>query len=198
MRPLVLLALLAALLMGGCSGARVGESWVDPGMSRATVEKVLVVTVARQGTVRKLFEKSFVDGFMEEGVEAIPSHLVIQKEGKPDYDSVLAAVSEVKAGTVLITRLANVVEKTNRSMATGNQYMVLERAPLEPIFFDPNPAFASKTTVKLKLESRLYDVASKKLIWSATSNLKDPVMTRKYIDSVTSGFLGSLRSNDIL
>lgn len=195
---ILLLTGLIALVLPGCSGVKMGESWVDASVPVSKLENVLVVTVARQGTVRKLFEKSFSEGLMEEGVKAVASHTVIEREGRPDYDSVMAAVEASGVKSVLITRLANVVEKTNRYMATGHQYTVLERASMEPIFIDPNPVFASKTTIKLKLESKLYDVASRKLVWTASSNLKDPIMTRKYIDSVTSGFLNKLEDLDFL
>lgn len=191
------LVLLAALLTASCASNRLVASWVDP-VAEFQAEDILVVGVAHRETVRKLFENSFVEDFEKEKIQAVSSYTVASSKDTPSYDTILEAVAETGTKTVLVTRLVSAVEKTNTQMAVGREYMVFEQAEMQPVFMNPNPTYSTNTKVKLNLEARLYDVASKKMMWSATSKVTDPVMTKKYIDKVTDLFMADMKKNNLL
>ncbi len=191
------LVLFTVLLTASCSSKTIVASWVDP-VGEFKAENILVVGIAHRETVRKLFENSFVEDFEKEKIQAVSSYTVARTKDAPDYDAILQAVEETGTKTVLVTRLAGIKEKTNTQMALGREYMVFEQAEMASIFMNPNPTYSTNTKVKLNLEARLYDVASRKLVWSATSKVSDPVMTKKYIDKVTDLFIEDMKKNNLL
>lgn len=190
-------ALIAALLVASCSSKSIVASWTDPAADIRAGD-TLVVGVAQRETMRKLFENSFVEDLRKENIEAVASYTVTGTGEAPDYDAIINAVSKVESTTVLVTRLAGVKEKTNTQMAVGREYMIFEQAEMAPIFMNPNPTYATNTRVKLHLEARLYDVGTRKMIWSATAKVTEPVMTKKYIDKVTDLFMADLKKNNML
>ena len=191
------LFVLIALGLASCSAKSIVSSWTDPAAG-VQAGDTLMVGVAHRDTVRRLFEDSLVEGFSKENVKAVASYTVAGTEETPDYDAILTAVARTGSKTVLVARLANVSEQTTVQRALGREYMVFEQAEMAPIFMNPTPAYATNSTVKVQLEARLYDVVTKKMIWTATSKVTDPVMTKKYIDKVTGLFLADLKKNGLL
>ena len=186
-----------ALCLASCSAKSIVSSWADPDAG-VQAGDTLMVGVAHRETVRKLFEDSLVEGYAKENLKAVASYTVIGAGETPDYDAILTAVARTGSKTVLVARLANFSEQTTVQMALGREYMVFEQAEMAPIFMNPTPTYATNSTVKLQLEARLYDVETKKMIWTATSRVSDPVMTKKYIDKVTGLFLADMKKNGLL
>lgn len=185
------------LLLAGCASNRLVSSWSDP-EAGAVQGDVLVVAVTHQDTVRKLFEESYVTLLASEGYTAVPAYTVTQG-GKPvDYKDVISAVQKTGAKTLLVTRLSDVAVKTVEQMATGRKYDTLDVLEADPIFFNPVPKQSSKTTTRMKLVSRLYDVQSKKLLWSAETESKDPVMTRDYINRLTTMIVADMKKKQLI
>lgn len=184
-------------LLAGCASSRLVSSWSDP--TATTLQgDVLVVAVTHQDTVRRLFEESYVTLFQNEGFTAVPAYTVTQG-GKPvGYNDIVSAVKNTGAETLLVTRLSDVSVKTVEQLATGRKYDTLDSLEADPIFFNPVFKQSSSTTTRMKLVSRLYDVQSRKLLWSAVTESKDPVMTGDYINRLTRMIVADIKKKQLM
>lgn len=185
------------LLLAGCASNRLVSTWSDPAAGVLQGD-VLVIAVTHQDTLRRLFEESYVNLLEGEGLDAVPGYTVTEG-GKPvGYDNVVSAVKKTGVGTLLVTRLSDVSAKTVEQMATGRKYDTLDTLEADPVFFNPVPKQATKTTTRMKLVSKLYDVQSRKLLWSAITESKDPVMTSAYIDKLTSMIVADMKKKQLM
>lgn len=188
----------ATVFLGGCSANRVLTSHADPQMAGKIKGKVLVVTVSHRETPRKLIEESCVRQLSGLGIPAIPSFEVTVGDNPVTYDQAVAAIKKSGAATVLVMQLDSVSSKTIEQLATGSKYDTLDKLEVDPIFFVPQPKVTSRTTTRAKIVSRLYDVQSRKLVWSAVTESKEPVMTRSFADSLVKVILSDLQSKQLL
>ena len=189
------------LLVSACGQKnRLVSSWVDPAVKVAKVEDALVIGVARDATIRRLYEDSLSRGLYAEGVRTIQGHRVTAVQETITYETVVQAAQETKAKTVLISHLADATRKISSGDALGRQYGDLKDLPMTvDMVASTAPRVAStssKTT--LWLESRLYDVATRDLLWSAQVEVVDPVMTNKAIDKATILFVQDLKAKGLL
>ncbi|WP_163337486.1 hypothetical protein [Desulfopila sp. IMCC35008] len=194
---LFLCFLFCLLLLAGCASNRLVSSWSDP--AAGTVQgDVLVVAVTHQDTVRRLFEDSYVTLLQGEGLTAVPGYTVTEG-GKPvSYDDVIAAIGLTGSKALLVTRLSDVSVKTFEQLATGRKYDTLDVLEADPIFFNPVLKQSTTNTTRMKLVSWLYDVQSGKLLWSAVTESKDPVMTRDYINKLVRMIVADMKKKQLM
>ncbi len=189
---------LTFMLLSSCAKNKIVSSWSAPEMKTADIKTILVIGVAHNATYRRLFENAFVQDLKREGTAAIPSYNLKILEGMPTPETVIQVVKETGADAVLLTRMNSRSEKTYTREAVGRTDMALDRAPYEPVFMLPDQTTTTSITIRVVLESKLYETASKNLIWSATSELKDPVMTKKYVEKATVLLVEDLKKANIL
>lgn len=197
MHLLVSLALFL-LVISGCASSNMVSSWHDPLVENNVQGTLLVVAVSHRDTVRKLFEDSYKEALDTGGITVVPGYTVTGPENPVSYSAVVEAVAETGADVVLVTKLANVSENTVQQLATGQKYDTIDNLEKDSIFFNPMPKQTTKTTTRVQLISRLYDVKSGKLFWTAITESKDPVMTKKYIQSLTGLIVDDLEKKNIL
>lgn len=192
--------LLGTFVLSSCASNRLLSSWTDPAMTDMKVEDVLVIGAFKDTTIRRLFENSFARGLQRENVQAFAGYSVEAVNKSVVYDTIIQATEATGAKTVLITRLVDVTSKTTTRDAVGRQYVDLEDAPIGPGMFYASPSISTSTNtrVKVQLESLLYDVPSRKLVWSARSELVDPVMTNSSMDNTTTLYIADLKNRDLL
>ncbi len=193
--------LLVLVGLTACASNHLLSSWVAPAANGKKVEDVLVIGVFRDSLARQLYEKSLVRELKKANVTAFAGYNVEAVKESITYDSVVKAAEESGAGSVLITRLAEVSSKTSTSKdSVGRIYTNLEDAPIsaDQLLLSPSVTNSSKTTVKVQLESLLYDVATRKLIWSARSEVTDPVLSNRYLDTVTSLSVDDLKKKGLI
>ncbi len=198
---LLCLTVLVFVGLTACASNRLLSSWVDPAATGKKVENVLVIGVFRDTMARRLYENSLVRELKKEHVNGFAGHNVEAVKESITYDSVVKAAGESGARSVLITRLAEVSSKTSTSMdSVGRIYASLEDAPIsaDQLYLSPSVTTSSKTTVKVQLESLLYDVATRKLIWSARSEVTDPVLSNRFLDTVTSIYVADLKKKGMI
>jgi hypothetical protein len=199
----VVLLLVVVGLSSCATRNRLLSSWIDPavaGSSGQKVEDTLVIGVARDATIRRLFENSFARGLGREGVRSFKGHTVEAVQETVNYETVLQASEATGAKTVLITRLADFSRITESGDSLGRRYGVLKDAPMDYGLMVASTMQVSTTSNKLQLvlESLLYEVKTRKLLWSARTEVTDPVMTNTFIDSATELFFEDLKKHQLL
>ena len=198
-----MILVLAVSILSSCTTRnRLLSSWVDPAVAASgqKVEDTLVIGVARDATIRRLFERSVAKGLQREGVNTFQGNTVEAVKDTINKESVLKACQDVGAKTVLITRLLDVSTITTTGDALGRKYEFLDDAQINygVATTVADPVTTDSETLQYKLESRLYDVKTRKLLWSAITEVTDPVMTNAFIDSATALYIEDLKKNKLL
>ena len=198
---LPLVAVVAALCLTGCASTRIVNQWRNADYASPRFQKVLVIGVSAQPSIRRTFEDEFVARLMERGVSAEPSYRYIAEEGRVDEARIKEAVTLAGADAAIITRLIRAETKTQ----------------FTPGFYAPPPAFTlgfyhgysaawfgyyePPRTYQYAVytsETSLYDIARNQLVWTGTAQTTEPgdvgTEIRRYVDTM----VGALADNHLL
>ena len=99
-------ACVAAMLSSCASSTQLTQSWADPGASNRSFQKLVIVGVSANTTLRRSYEDAFVEALKLRSVPSTPSY-TFTGEGPLDRASVNAKVKEMGADAVLVTRLVD-------------------------------------------------------------------------------------------
>jgi len=163
----------------------------------------MVIGVAKQNDVGQRFEDQFVDAFQKKGVTAAAAYKIVPEskqltlENIKGYKEVIkGAADKNHLGAVLITHLITMKEEEDELKAhkweagpsesyrdMGAYHIYVFQNTRNPSTSTPNRAVTRKY---VRLRTNIYDTASEKLIWSASSASVDPdsvdTMLRELID----------------
>ena len=197
-RVSLLLTISVALLLSACSSSKLAKSWADPALQAPLTGEIFVVGVTHQETMRRLAEDSLVEGIMAEGGKGAASYTVMENKGEVNLEEVKSAVLASGAASLLVVRLADTATVTLSQDATGQNYDTIDKLERDPSFWNPNPKQSVRTTTRLTLLARVYDVETKQMVWSAHAHFVDPVMTKKYTDNMAKLFIKDLKAQGLL
>jgi len=180
----VILASACLGLLAACATTSLTSTWRDPGYSGGGLKKLLVVGITRDATIRRTFEDIFSAQLKSSGIEAIPSYTLMPEDGQADEATLKAAVKKSGADGVVTTRVVGIDQRT----ATSPGYTYYYGAPVYPYPYaigapPPGVGFygyyantwsyyqppTTYTYEEATLETSLFDAASGKLVWVATS-----------------------------
>lgn len=192
-KSLLLLPLLAALL-GGCqafSGTRV-ESVTSATPAPAPLERLLVVGVTTTPAIQADMEKAFAHEFARHKRQLLLASEWFPGEKEPLREAVVERVKAEGVTGVLAVRLLS-YEVEPAAAEPAFSLKAPERVPgarvgweQEPWINGPQaPALPQR---KALVETRLYDVASGKVVWEVRSRTLLRADTRQELD----GFVGAI------
>jgi hypothetical protein len=173
-----LLLAASACLLAACASTSLEGSWSNPALPREPISgPVLVVGVARDDIVRRVYEDGMVAQLAARGIKAMPSYgLVAGPLGPKAHDEVLAAARKAGARQLLSTA---VIGQDREQVVTQ----------------DPGPfigmggygrwygaywgmSFPVRTEVRsyavYTAQTSLVDVAGEQLRWTARTRTADP------------------------
>ncbi len=191
----VLLLAVSSLLLVSCASNTITSRWHDKSLADITLQDVLVVAVARNDNAvkdvsRKIFEDSFVANLQKEDIAAFSMFSVSKAD--VTYESIAQAAQQAGAKKVILTRITRTTAKSRTTDAV-DRFGTLQDTPIISAILDPVPTFSTSVKTVLQYESRLFDVASKELLWSAVITSPNPVLTREYMDSLTSTIITDIK-----
>lgn len=191
--PSHLILLCFALLLGACATTHVEESWKLPEYKPAAQQKVLVVAMAANETVRKAFEASFVKQLDEKNVVAIASNQWIPDSTAINRDSLRPILAQNGITTVLVSSIRG-IEKIETYQAAANT------GPNDNLFrnFDTYQVYSSsgqhetgnyEETTDYLLETNLFDTRKEKLSWSVSTRTTNAGSLKKAVEGVVSSVI---------
>jgi hypothetical protein len=209
---LTILLLLVIMSLGGCTSTSLTRVWKDAAFNDKTINSIMVIGVTEKNDVGQRFEDLFVDAFRKKGVTADAAHRLIPgseqltKENMKDHKDIIKSTAEKKQlETVLITHLigvAEVEEEVNAPKLDVHPYESSGNMGAYHTLAFENARGPSRSVTRkyVRLRTNLFDTASEKLIWSASSESVDPdsvdTVIHELIDAVvnrlvTDGLIGS-------
>lgn len=174
-KTLLLMPLLAALL-GGCqifSGTRVDDV-VSEKPAAATLQKVLLVGVTTTPRVQADMEQAFARQLQQHGRQVVLASQWFPGEKEPMRDEVVQRIRAEGVTGVLAVRLLSYEIGEATPEAPGFSLKAPARVPGARVGWDQEPWLdaspqAALPQRKALVETRLYDVASGKVVWQARS-----------------------------
>lgn len=176
MKKLLLLIPLLALPLGGCqvfSGTRVDDVVSDK-PAAATMQKVLLVGVTATPKVQADMEQAFARELGKHGRQVVLASQWFPGEKEPMRDDVVQRIRAEGVTGVLAVRLLSYEEGEAAPEAPGFSLKAPARVPGARVGWDQEPwlDMSPQQPVpqrKALVETRLYDVATGKVVWQAHS-----------------------------
>lgn len=174
-KALLLMPLLAALL-GGCqalSGTRV-EAVTSEKPAPATLQKLLLVGVTMTPQVQADMEQAFARRLEKHGHQVVLASQWFPGEKEPLREDVVRRIRAEGVTGVLAVRLLSFEVDDAAPAEPGFSLKAPARAPGARVGWDQDPwieaaAPAPMPARRAEVETRLYDVATGKVVWQARS-----------------------------
>ena len=195
-------AIISSFVLASCTLTKLTGVYKDSTYTGGSLSRVLVVGVAENLRKRKMFEQFFAEKFQSNGVKAFASSDVISGDKKLDKDTIKGEADKLGVDAVLVTHLAGVEEKVNYVPPTTTyvpapRYYHLGRYYSRVDGYVHEPGYYVKHKY-VRLENNLYETKTEKLIWSASSEIINPISTNEIIESLCEVVMKSLRSHKLI
>ena len=160
-------------LLASCHTIRV-HSWMDPAFKDRKIGKTMVLGVAESDSVSRQYEALFAERLTEVGVEAYSLHALLQKTDPVSEEALVAALQEHGYSSVLVTRK---LSETERGQVVTTGYYPAHYGNYYGYYsygyaLTYNTAYV-QSFLEFELETNLYDVRTKKLIWTGRTVVYD-------------------------
>ena len=188
---------LAALTLAACTTSQKTSEWRDLAYAGQKFNNVLVIGVAKEATVRRMFESNLVDGLTEKQLAAAPSYSIMDHQEEISEEAVETAIIGKHFDAVLVTHLVGVEQKEvyrPPTYSAGIGYYGYYSAAHARVY---EPGYYERYKV-VKLETTLYDVKTKKPIWSMQSDTIDPQADEKLIKAVIDAVIKALSEQALI
>jgi hypothetical protein len=180
------------------TGTKVTESWKDPAAKDVQFDKIVAVAIAREPKFRQDAEDRMVATIGRD--RAIASFGLFPDLKATDKDAALAKIKEAGCdGAVVIRPMGS---KTKVSNIPGK----IEYDPIYDTFvgywgYAWTTSWApeyQESDLTVKIQTLVYDLKSGKLIWSSTTDTKNPGSVRNLVDGIADKVGKSMRKQGLI
>jgi hypothetical protein len=168
-------ALLLTFLVSSCAPThtKIKDSWKRPGFT-GKVQKVYVIGVTQNASLRKIFENELTKQLAQRGVTGIPSYPDLVISGKVNREELRARLKAKGTDAVLVARLTGKEQRTAAFSARQAGYGV-GTGPINVYYEEdyntsieivaPGPAVVSDYNV-VNISANLFETESAQAVWS--------------------------------
>ena len=200
---LLALSIIFLLVSVSCSKTNLISTWKNRDYEGGYLNSVLLIMVSTDKANRRIFEDVFVRKFKKYDVKAVASTSVFPTEKAIDKDMIRTEAAEQGMDAVFVMYLLSVGEKAiYRPSPTGpsigspaSSMHGYDFQDIQNYAYDPGYHRRKKF---VKFESKLYEIATDKLIWSATSETIEPKSTKDVINHLSKKVMKNLKEHQLI
>jgi hypothetical protein len=202
-----MMALVAlAALVSGCQNTSIRSAWFDTDFPGPPMRKLVVSGTAGSAAEARVFEDIFVEKLRAAGVEAVAGHTVRLDDPSLPEASFVSAVVGTGAQGLLLVRVLGVDTRTRvtTTMVPGG------------MGWGPSPwsgprsgAWGSPTGTRIPVqqvsqydlatvETKLFDVPTKNLVWAATTSTFNPRSVARETPGFADLIIGQLADRGVI
>ncbi len=170
---------LTALALTACATTPPVVEWRSDSFT-GKLDDILIIGVSENAERRYTFETKFVEVLAANKTRAIPSRNLLTSSINLRREVVEKAIEGQQVGAVLITRIAGVKEKETYKLQDNYDYERADSGYYDSALQETNKGYYANEKLVL-LETRLFDAASGKLIWSLQSGATAETEPKKII-----------------
>ncbi len=188
-----------AALVSGCQSTSIRSAWFDTDFAGPPLRK-LVVSGNVSGTAEgRVFEDIFVEKLRAAGVDAVAGHTVRLDDPNLPEASFVAAVVNTGAQGLLLVRVLGVDTRTRVTTTMVPGGMAWGRGA-----WGPGP---TRTMVPVQqvsqydlatVETKLFDVQAKNLVWAATTSTFNPRSVARETPAFAELIIGQLADRGVI
>ena len=194
-------ALLGAVLLLSYvppTGTKVTESWKDPAAKDVQFDKIVVVAMVNEAKMRQDAEDRMLANIGRD--RAIASFTLFPDIKTTDKDAAIAKIKEAGCDAAVVLKPAG--SKSKVSNIPGR----IEYDPIYDTFWGYwgyawttswAPEY-QETDLTVRVQTLVYDLKSGKLIWSSSSETKNPGSVRNLVDGVADKVGKSMRKQKLI
>ncbi len=204
-KRLLLLAifLISGILFTSCSsGTKVIARWKNEQIRMRTIEKILIIGVAKDPWVRKMFEGELKEEFEDYNVEAVSSLEIVSPDEKITKENFDLYFEKEWFDAVIVTRM--VAENINKET-------VYNYTPSYGLYggygfygyynysvgYMNSPGYLVETR-NVNLETSVFDVRTKQMGWSTISESFDVKKASDVIDPLVQLIVEAMDDDDLI
>jgi hypothetical protein len=196
-----LLAFAALALLAGCQATSIQSAWFDSSYKGGPFRKIVVI--ASDGTTAdsRVFEDIMVQSLQAAGVAAIPGYTTVPPDARRAEAPFAAAVAATGADGVILVRLIRVDTKTQVSTMMMPGPMVGPWGGFYGGGFYGGGFYAVPEVTQYEVasvETNVYSVASRTLVWAATTQTLNPTTVEKEAPGFANIVIAQLRARGLL
>ena len=188
------------VLLGACSSTMLVENWSDPDYQGPPLKKILVIGMIKSDAKRHAFEDEFSSLITQGNRKGIASHTLLPNlEKSGNKEQVLAAVEKAGADGVMIVTTHGLINQQRVTPATfsysPNAGMYGYYNTSHAVTY--NPGYTVTDTL-LRIDTKLFNVASEKMIWSGKTESFNPTSSREVIGDLERLVIRDMRKSAVI
>jgi hypothetical protein len=190
-------AVVAALAVS-CASIKV-DSWKDPEVADRPIGKTMVLGMSQSDSVRRQYESMFTADLRKHGIDAHAMYGMVPDLEKLEEEMLAALLEENGFDSILVTRLMS--EDQIRGMGAASRfptYYASYWGYYSTVYVASYGGSQSEIYREYRLETNLYDVETRKLIWSGRSVVYDDRSDQANMRGIISAAIYDLKDNDLL
>jgi len=201
-----LAALAVTLLLTACQTTSIQSAWYDTSYKAGPFRKIVVI--ASDGTTAdsRVFEDIFVQKLLAAGVQAVPGYTTVPPDARRTESTFAPAVAATGADGVILVRLLRVDTKTQVSTVMMPGPMM---GPWGGFYgpgfygggFYGGGFYAAPEVTQYdvaSVETNVYNVNTKTLVWAATTQTVNPTTVAKEAPNYADLIIAQLRARNLL
>jgi len=199
LRSLIAVGTLA--LLAGCQTTSIQSAWFDSSYKGGPFRKIVVI--ASDGTTAdsRVFEDIMVQSLQAAGVSAVPGYTTVPPDARRAEAPFAAAVAATGADGVILVRLIRVDTKTQVSTMMMPGPMVGPWGGFYGGGFYGGGFYAVPEVTQYEVasvETNVYSVASRTLVWAATTQTVNPTTVEKEAPDFANIVIAQLRARGLV
>ena len=180
------------LPLSGCASIKVLETWNKPQVTGHHYQKLMIVGIGHDESIRAMVENILVDELRKNGVTAVVSHTLVKEIDSAKRDDIVAAVRTAGADAVLTIRP---IAKGDTSVTQdGQSWGIYGTATNVGGTILPG----ARTYADAVIQTNLFDSATAELVWSATISTYDAERPARVSKDLARIILENLRRDGFL
>ncbi|ACL02680.1 hypothetical protein [Desulfatibacillum aliphaticivorans] len=189
------------LFLPACTKTKVASTWKKENLQRGPIERVLVVGMCTDPDTRELFESVFALEVLKHKVGAITGYETFPSNTCPTPEAIKEKCKSLNVDSVLLVRAISQEE------APVYQPPPTFETAFEPMPFDGYLTKSSamgiqtgsyKRQMLIRLQTRVFDVATEKQIWSAKTNTINPKSTYGLVEELSEKIIAALKKDGLI
>ncbi len=202
----LVISILVALIMmaAACTTSSLRRQWVEPEFKGGPFNKVLVIALSKDNSVRKSFEEAFAKQFKAAGVKSASGLALIPRDTEKNEKAVMAEARKIGAQAIFLTFLIKEDARDVSSASWGGDMRRGYRGQggwgvLYPGAYNYAYGSAPMQVQKyLALQSSLYELKTGKRIWSTQSEITDPKNVKQVVDKLAPLVISDLKKHGLI
>jgi hypothetical protein len=175
----VALAAVALLMLGACASTTLQSAWYDTSYADGAFKRILIVGLGPNTTDTRVFEDIFAQRLSAAGTPGVPGYQFLGGDARASEAGWDAGIARSGADGLLLVRVLGVDTKTQvfTTMVPASAYYGFGYGGWAAPGMVAVPQVTQYDVATV--EARLFDVRSKRVVWSATTQTFQPSTVAK-------------------